>query len=219
MKVILMWIRPQHLANILKGKKTIELRKRFPKDFRGWVYLYCTKTKPYLADFGDNEYPYKSGGYECSFDLSNIERHDAKVLNGKVVCRFWVDKVDTIIRSGMGYYVEGQDRAYTNRLANQSSLTFYDLQKRFGDNNFKAIHISKLEIFDKPKELGEFYKPLCEYYQDGICIRNANKMGCEDSKKDINPDGSVNVYQCNKPKKSITIAPQSWQYIYIEEEK
>ena len=74
MKAILMSIRPQHLVNILNGKKTIELRKQFPSDYRGWVYCYCTLGKPYLADFGDNEYPYKNGGYDWDLDLSNIEK-------------------------------------------------------------------------------------------------------------------------------------------------
>ena len=46
---ILMSIRPQHLCHILNGDKTIELRTRFPKDYRGWVYCYCTKTKPYIT--------------------------------------------------------------------------------------------------------------------------------------------------------------------------
>lgn len=43
MKAILMSIRPQHMAKILNGKKTIEIRKKFPKDYVGWVYIYCTK--------------------------------------------------------------------------------------------------------------------------------------------------------------------------------
>ena len=52
MKAVLMSIRPQNLCHILNGEKTIELRTRFPKDFRGWVYLYCTKDKKQpLASF------------------------------------------------------------------------------------------------------------------------------------------------------------------------
>ena len=196
MKSILMSIQSKWLAKILDGEKTIELRKRFPKDFRGWVYLYCTKDKKQpLASFrfiegwryriyGNNTY-YSAG---CTSNIGND-------VNGKVVCRFWVDKVDTIIRSGMGYYVEGQDRAYTNRLANQSCLTFDDLQKYFGDEEGRAIHISKLEIFDKPKELAEFH-----YYKKRLI----------DCGRDCPP-------YFDEVKTQVRKAPQSWQYIYIEE--
>ena len=45
-KSILMSIQPQWLAKILNGEKTIEIRKKFPKDYVGWVYIYCTKGKP-----------------------------------------------------------------------------------------------------------------------------------------------------------------------------
>lgn len=181
MKSILMSIQSKWLVKILNGEKTIELRKRFPSDFRGWVYLYCTKAKPYLIRF--------FGIHFITYSLDAEVKDDMLVKNGLVIARVWVDKVDTIIRSGMGYYVEGQDRAYTNRLANQSSLTFYDLQERFGDNNSKAIHISKLEIFDKPKELGEF------------SVERYAEM----------PNG---VFPCYEP---LTKAPQSWQYVEVEE--
>ena len=43
MKSILLSIKPKYVAEILNGEKTIEVRKRFPKDYKGWVYIYCTK--------------------------------------------------------------------------------------------------------------------------------------------------------------------------------
>ena len=45
MKAILLSINPEHALNILNGKKTLELRKRVPKGFIGWVYVYVTKGK------------------------------------------------------------------------------------------------------------------------------------------------------------------------------
>ena len=45
MKQLLMSIQPQHLYNILRGNKTLEIRKQIPKGFKGWVNLYCTKGK------------------------------------------------------------------------------------------------------------------------------------------------------------------------------
>lgn len=47
-KSLMISIQPKHLVNILNGNKTLELRKTVPKDFKGWVYIYCTKGKPKL---------------------------------------------------------------------------------------------------------------------------------------------------------------------------
>ena len=187
MKAILMSIRPQHLVNILNGDKTIELRKKFPSDYRGWAYAYCTKTKPYLADFGDNEYPYKNGGYVCSLVLSNIEKHDAKVSNGKVVCRFWVDKVKVCPNVD-------DDSWY----GTWHCLTDKDIAKYapLGEDLF-AIYISKLEIFDEPMELGEFY-----YFKKRLI----------DCGMDCPP-------YFDEVKTQVRKTPQSWQYIYIKEDK
>ena len=44
MKSILLSIKPEWLCKILNGEKTIEVRKKFPKDYVGWVYLYCSKS-------------------------------------------------------------------------------------------------------------------------------------------------------------------------------
>ena len=146
MKAILMSIRPQHLVNILNGKKTIELRKRFPKDFMGWVYLYCTKGTLYF------------NSYENEWQTSKVDR---KLLNpnlfhcnGKVVCRFWVDNVEETIT--INYASEHFKRVRWD-LSTKSCVSIKDLNNYF-KGKAKAIHISKLEIFDKPMELNEFYK-------------------------------------------------------------
>ena len=188
MKAILMSIRSQHLVNILNGKKTIELRTRFPKDFRGWVYEYITKGKPYMGCHDEYIDNICDNAHSIIVYTPYGTFNKLPYFNGKVAFRFWVDNVDTIVRSGMGYCAKGQSTAYTNQIANQSRLTFNDLQKYFGDKEGRAIHISKLEIFDKPKELAEFYKIKyrTEFEERYIPIQQA---------------------------------PQSWQYIYIEEDK
>ena len=78
-KSLMLSIQPKHLVNILNGNKTLELRRNVPKDFKGWVYLYCTKGKPYIRELGDNYFT------ECS-------KVDVYKLNGKVVARFWFDE-------------------------------------------------------------------------------------------------------------------------------
>ena len=59
----------------------------------------------------------------------------------------------------------------------------------------KAIHISKLELFAKPKELGEFY-----YYKKRLI----------DCGMDCPP-------YFDEVKTQVRKAPQSWQYIEVDE--
>ena len=184
MKAILMSIRPQHLVNILNGKKTIELRKRFPSDFRGWVYLYCTKAKPYLCRF--------FGRHFTTFYLESEVQDDILVKNGLVVARVWVYNIEETITINWDTQTQTLSEF---ELSVRSCVSIKDLNNDFVDS--KAIDISKLEIFDKPKELGEFY-----YYKKRLI----------DCGMDCPP-------YFDEVKTQVRKAPQSWQYIYIEEEK
>ena len=192
MKAILMSIRPQHLVNILNGKKTIELRTHFPKDFRGWVYLYCTKAikgKPTLIRSAFN-HSYRLG--TCYVDGFEIN------LAGKVVYRFWVDNVEEVL---FEEYSKNDFTIETERLGlhtlSSLSCVSIDEMKNYLKNGGYAIHFSKLEIFDKPKEFGEFY-----YYKKRLI----------DCGMDCPP-------YFDEVKTQVHKAPQSWQYIYIEEDK
>ena len=142
-KAILMSIQPQWVAKILNGEKTIEVRKKFPKDYVGWVYICCTKGKR------------KRKGAAEWYAL------------GKVVARFWCDKVEEImlakLDNGVGYdYIYDTDTLLAQYFYKKSCLENWDLLNYFG-HKYKngevvgcAIHISKVEVFDKPKELKEF---------------------------------------------------------------
>ena len=63
-KELMISIQPKHLVNILNGNKTLELRKTVPKDYKGWVYIYCPKgIKEILYKYKGRVYIYctKSG--------------------------------------------------------------------------------------------------------------------------------------------------------------
>ena len=203
MKAILMSIRSQHLANILNGDKTIELRKRFPKDFRGWAYLYCTKGHGFL---------HKGWRDGKRFLIAHKELGYFPCINGKVVCRFWVDNVEEIVLEGIfenkQYEIvfENHTTKETEDKLKSMCLTFdefldYHLKslahKKDGFVVSNAIHISELEIFDKPKRLVEFH-----YYKKRLIDCG---MDCKSYFDEV--------------KTQVRRAPQSWQYIYIEEEK
>lgn len=165
MTATLMPIRPQHLVNVLNGKKTRELRIRIPKGFKGWIYFYCTKGKPYL---------YKNKGiWFVSYENLNTPLLDIDFRhNGKVVCRFWFDEYDThpfvdvSIPTGyedwdgnfvdtteeeMGYYITGDD-------LDKMCLSYNEVANYGKSKDLYALHINQLEIFDEPKSLTEFKK-------------------------------------------------------------
>lgn len=154
MKSILLSIKPEWVAKILNGEKTIEVRKKFPKEYVGWVYIYCTKGKPNLW------LPYE---YDC-FKLDELSQpylsdkpiidYDYK-MNGKVVARFWCDKVEEIKPEIWTPKLE-QEILKGSCLTENALFKYVSKNNGEQDNPFFAIHISKLEIFDKPKELGEF---------------------------------------------------------------
>ena len=160
-KAILLSIRPEWLAKILNGEKTIEVRKLFPKDYVGWVYMYCSKGKPYL--YGDKSV-YE--GKQEYFWVQKIEGNGiVPLLSGKVVARFWCDEVNSVGFNTRCDYPIISTWAI-NRLTRLSCLSPDQLLDYLQGKNGYAIHISKLEIFDKPRELSEFkrYIDKWDYY-------------------------------------------------------
>lgn len=189
-KAILMSIRPQYVYQILKGNKTVEVRKKFPKDYVGWVYIYCTKGKEKLySDFTEDG---------LQFIIDN-KAYGVNFLNGKVVARFWCDKVDCIEFSRTDYQwggiiLESDNEEFDDydNFEKQSCLDFDDAWSYIGlDKVGYAIHITRLEIFDKPMELNEFY------FQEN-CANCPHKKYCKAS---------------NICKHDLQKAPQSWCYV------
>ena len=195
MKSILLSIKPEWIAKILNGEKTIEVRKKFPKDYVGWVYLYCSKGIPYLLN--------KLTRDVCFWEEKQITAND--MLNGKVVARFWCDKVEEIklwyspaqadncVDYDVWYHetesLDDDELLYRSCLSGENLINYLC---RKNNNEGFAIHISKLEIFDRPRELGEFH--------------TVNKYGI--------PQYQFGKGTCDY--KKLTKAPQN--YCYIEGE-
>ena len=197
MKTILMSIRPEWMALILNGEKTIEIRKKFPSDYVGWVYIYCTK---------DNK-----EGLHVAKDKWVCIKHN-KVLkeccyNGEVIARFWCDKVEEITaypfeapEHPRGYQV-GYDTPTIewDKLCNLSCLSRDELFDYLAVKNIRnggyAIHISKLEVFERPKSIS--------YYHNREFARYLNENEV-DTREHFNE-----VSDKTRLKK----APQSWCYV------
>jgi predicted transcriptional regulator len=197
MKAILMSIRPQYLINILNGNKTRELRKSVPTNFVGWVYLNCTKGKPYLA-FESVDYDDSFGhsatdcGYSIQNNIDDFDKLESEILNGKIVARFWFDEYETVSLQLVDKSGYDEDRLYDyetqklsiDELLLKTCLEYEELHNYLDNKEYGyAWHIKNLEIFYKPMELSEFAVfDGWEYYE-------------------------------------LLKAPQSWQYVYIKEKE
>jgi predicted transcriptional regulator len=200
MKAILMSIKPENLINILNHNKTLELRKSVPTNFVGWVYLYCTKGKPYL---GYGNYFTNSQNWETGLTIGDNENGFDTIMNGKVVARFWFDEYEKVSLQLVDKSGYDEDRLYdyeTQKLSIDELLLktclSYDELHNFLDNKEYgyALHIKNLEIFDKPMELSEFYR-----------IRKTIHIIDEDCY-------NKGIGICK-----LTKAPANWQYVWVKE--
>ena len=158
-KDVLISIRPKWCEKVAGGEKTIEVRKTRPKlntPFR--VYIYCTLPKYPHEDFIATDYPkpqFYGGG---------------KVI-GKFIC-------DAIFRVNICGFWGDSGKQLDNRLK-ETCLTSEKLCNYLGEKVGYGWHISDLEIYDAPRELGElrracpnsFYCESCAMYRenDGAC--------------------------------------------------
>ena len=147
MKSILISIKPKYVADILNGRKTIEIRKNMPKcELPITVYIYCTKEKPhYLVQGGIKPMHSLNPLDPSNYSWGIIDIDSPHSLNGKVVAKFTLKKVEEIDHwFAITPYFE------------QTCLTTKELTNYLGADIGYAWHISNLVIFDKPKELSEF---------------------------------------------------------------
>lgn len=198
MRAILMSIRPQWVAKILNGEKTIEIRKRFPSDYVGWVYIYCTKDSKKgwcMNGINGNETYYQK--YDRNAVYSELHNY---IGNGKVVARFWCDNVEQV------FWLNPRADEHIPFLKScdllKCACLYQDeLEEYVGDNKSCAIHITKLEIFDKPKEISEFKTKL------------HIKGGCKNCPQ--NTGFSMPYCKTCDFLLPLTRAPQSWCYVEV----
>lgn len=141
---------------------------------------------------------------------------------GKVIGEFICDKVYEIKNCGSQFLID-KDIALTNKVAKESCLDFDDMLNYLKTKDGYGLHISNLKIYDKPKELSEFYKPF-KYDGDGIICGTREEMNdiyefdCETVFGKIYPDFSLKDFDCKHCPKArdfyrLTRPPQSWCYV------
>ena len=175
MKSVLISIRPKWTEKIANGEKTIEVRKSAPQEVPFKAYIYCTIGNGVKGDY------LVPSGIQC----------------GKVIGEFICDKVYSIKNRGSSFSVADEEQSVTNEIARQSCLYYDDMVSYFGNKDGFGWHISDLKIYDRPKELSEFYtKKKCN---------SCKKSGYESTACMYDEDCKVSM--------SITRPPQSWCYV------
>lgn len=209
-KAVLISIQPKWCELILRGKKTLEVRKSRPKietPFK--CYIYQTKGKERLLDIlkdGDENYGEIYHGKPVF--IKTRENSGYKGLFGrqqKVIGEFICDEIERVEIPYPAYQNE-LDKRYIE----QSCVDYYALHRYFGHDDGYFWHISNFKIYDRPKELSEL-RAICRHYDDGLC------GGCE--YYDYANNESYRYEECAVDGlKPITRPPQSWCYVEEREE-
>lgn len=207
MKSVLISIQPKWCELIASGKKAIEVRKSRPKidtPFKCYIYMTATKERCRFWEY-----------------ITAYKNNKGDIVDGsqKVIGEFVCDRIYEIKNLG-GSFMIGNDIALTNRIARDSCLEFPDLRAYLRDKNGYAWHISKLKIYDKPKELVEFRK--CDIYcgdckhivlpTDRLSLSDCDRR-CDKFNKDLLFYDSFNCCEECLELNTITSPPQSWCYV------
>jgi len=195
-KCVLLSIRPQYCELIANGKKTVEVRKSRPKletPFK--CYIYCTLS-------GSPE-AFESWGK----DVAKWNRKNWGERKGKVIGEFVCDQI-----YGIYYSIYPHDPLVFEEIGTlnrpdlmaETCLSEIEINDYLDGETGYGWHISALQIYDKPRELGELYFPPEKYCEKELC------GGCpHDQMPDVNGEYA---YDCEW-RRPITRAPQSWCYV------
>ena len=149
-------------------EKTVEVRKNYPKD-ENWdkvAKIYCSKDKKSFAKIPKEYQPLM------------------KPFLGKVIGEFRCDRVTG------GFWVS----PFADYLQKKSCLSYDEANAYANGKPLFAWHISNLVIYDKPRDLDYFRKPI-------DCPRGKDRENCK------------GCWDCE-----IKRPPQSWCYVESEVE-
>ena len=183
-KAVLISIKPKWVEKIAQGKKTIEVRRTAPKEVPFKAYIYCSKAKSrwLLSDY-EGAYKNSKGEIVCA------QQH----IIGEFVC----DSIEDFSKWEFDY--SSLLRHINLYSGTNGDYKFLDNYLK-GDKDGYGWHISDLKIYDKPKELSEFYRP-CSY--SGICY-SCNRF---------RPNGTPNDKPNDFCDGEITRPPQSYMFV------
>lgn len=182
MKAVLISIQPKWCEKIAIGKKTIEVRKTKPSILTPFkVYIYCTKTKNKWS-LCDYEGAYRNSEGEIVYAQQHVI--------GEFIC----DKIEVM----------------RMRDCSKACLTIDELIAYKTNKLPYAWHISDLKIYDKPKEISEFF--TIKYDKVDYCV------GCPHHETPVTEYPCCDCVCEAGNRKYLTRPPQSWMYIEKLEE-
>ena len=141
---------------------------------------------------------------------SGAKTNELRTRPPKIECPFKVYNLDTVSSGGCGKVVsewicDSMTRwliymGVPAHLITTGCVSVDEILKytNHGDKDLTAMHISNLVIYDKPKELSEFYQKCKSYDKDEWA--NDDCLECE------NPCGNGGKLYLKRP-------PQSWCYV------
>ena len=216
MQSVLISIRPQYCELIASGKKTVEVRKSRPKlavPFK--CYIYCTLGSKHLC-LMQNE-----GGVNliACCDWTTALPFGGAISNGKVIGEFVCDKM-----YGIYYSIYPHDPPVFEELGtlNRPDLMAETCLSEIAINDYLdgetgyGWHISALHIYDKPRELSEFYHYLPDKILDNgdYDCRGGGEIVCMDM-----PEGGSDCEECPYGGRVyLKRPPESWRYVEELEE-
>ena len=201
MQSVLISIRPQWCKKIASGKKTLEIRKTRPKlDTPFKVYIYQTQ----------------NGMVGTGLFTRAGEIMGRSVKNGKVIGEFVCDNINEY-----SFGVDCEDpfsEVYyiTTKEGEQTGLGYEEFANYGGGKTLYGWHISDLQIYDKPKELSEFYHYLPDkiLYNGDYDCRGGGEIVCMDM-----PEGGSDCEECPYGGRVyLKRPPESWRYVEELEE-
>lgn len=214
-KAVLISIRPEWCDLIVRGKKTIEVRKTRPKlETPFTAYIYCTKAPQQLITiFKDGEetmdgeiHHGKPVFVKFNKLLPDSIRGNTQMVIGEFTC-------DDIRRIGPELCVVKED--IESAIAGscltvpqvkdyagwKSGMSYADLKDLYG------WHISDLKIYDKPRSLYEF----CRF--DFQSMNGTNICGNTKCENYMPSDSWMQPPECAIEGCYLKHAPQSWCYV------
>ena len=231
MKSVLISIQPRMVEKIASGEKTIEVRKTAPKQGPPFkCYIYCTKQTCahalhlYINDGWGRQEIGITEHWRSGKEIVDVNpylpayRYNSYLAEGKVIGEFVCDKVfllhpytydrgsADLERRKFIQTFEGSSKE--NEILAATCLTQDEMFDYIGAGNYGyGWHISDLKIYDKPKELSDFYTIdksgsdcciACVYHETPL-----EEMPCR---------------TCTGERRYLYRPPQSWQYVEELEE-
>ena len=191
-KAVMISIRPKWCEKIIRGEKTIEVRKNRPNmetPFK--CYIYCTKAQERLIAIlkdGDENYGEIYHGKPVFIKQDEGSACDMWGNRQKVIGEFTCDRIYKIDKDSTGFLFKAGGLSVYKQAAEEKcglrvAMTDDELHGYLGHCQGYGWHISDLKIYDKPRELREFKKNNrdCFYADLGLAKRDCpdcKNSGC-----------------------------------------